>query len=563
MSTIENRGAVVAPEPPAAAVLNLRGVVKRFGQQVAVNEVSLTIQPHEIVGLIGENGAGKSTLLKILAGVFPPDAGSIEVNGRITRFRSPLESAAHRIGVVHQEQSLFTNLTVGENIVMSAAARGTRSTRFGFYRWGQIYREAREILERIGSRIDPRTRMSDLSFASRQMVEIARAIHVDKGAEGKGEGTPGQQDAAEEWSDGTGTPRLAMLEVKIARAITANQESGAVPLVILDEPTSVLERNETEILEREIRKLKDVGSVIFVSHRLDEVLRICDRIVVMRHGKIVADRPRASIEEDELFTLMIGHAARAEQRVTPATAHGTPLIRAEGLGRKGWFRDVSFSVVPGRALAVVGTFGSGREELCRAIFGAETFDRGTLSVAGRAVRRWSVRDAIRAGIAYLPSERRVEGLVGGMSAARNLTLTHPGRSRLGPFLRPGTRDRIAGEWFERLDVRPRDPGLDLDRFSGGNQQKVVLAKWLAAADLKVLILDHPLRGLDPGAMETVTAQIRAACRGGAGLILLADTLEEALDLGDEIIVMRDGEITARFDLSRERPTTLDLLEKMV
>jgi len=179
------------------------------------------------------------------------------------------------------------------------------------------------------------------------------------------------------------------------------------------------------------------------------------------------------------------------------------------------------------------------------------------------VRGWSVRKAIAAGIGYLPAERGVESVVGGLSAARNLTLTYPDKSRVGALLSPAIRNRLANLWFERLDVRPRDIGLELERFSGGNQQKVALAKWLIAGDLKVLILDHPLRGLDPGASEAVNELIREACRGGTAIILLADTLEEALDLGDEILVMRDGYVTARFDMARETPTSLDLLEKMV
>ena len=240
-----------------------------------------------------------------------------------------------------------------------------------------------------------------------------------------------------------------------------------------------------------------------------------------------------------------------------------PVLALDRLGKAGSFRDVSFTVRPGRTVAIVGSFGSGREEVCRAIFGADSYDAGTLSVAGEPVRGWSVRSAVRAGIAYLPAERGVESVVGGLSAARNLTLAHLGEARRGIFLSPAARSRVARDWFERLDVRPRDPELELERFSGGNQQKVALAKWLSGASPRILILDHPLRGLDPGASETVKDHIREACRKGAGLILLADTLEEALDLGDEIIVMRDGEISARYDLGHDAPTTLDLLEKMV
>ena len=517
-----------ADRPP---VLELTGVTKSFGPLVAVDNLSLTIRPNEVVGLLGENGAGKSTLLKILTGVHRPDKGTIAVNGKAVSLRSPQDANAVGVGIVHQEQSLFTNLSVAENIVMGLSKQGPRSTRFGLYRWGQVNSDAAAILKRIGSQIDPRTKMSDLSFAHRQMVEIGRTIEIAR---------------------------------ETTRALNASEDAHGTPLVILDEPTSVLERDETEILEREIRKLKEIGSVIFVSHRLEEVLRICDRLVVMRHGRLVADRPVGNITEDELFELMIGHSAQAK---TPASAKTSApakgVLTVDHLSRRYAFHDVSFTVFQSRVTAIVGTVGSGREDVCRAIFGAEAFDSGAITVDGAPVRGWSVRKAIAAGIGYLPSERGVESVVGGLSAARNLTLTYPDKSRVGALLSPAIRNRLANLWFERLDVRPRDIGLELERFSGGNQQKVVLAKWLIAGDLKVLILDHPLRGLDPGASEAVNELIREACRGGTAVLLLADTLEEALDLGDEILVMRDGYVTARFDMARENPTSLDLLEKMV
>jgi ribose transport system ATP-binding protein len=514
-----------------APVLELTGVTKSFGPLVAVDNLSLTIGPNEVVGLLGENGAGKSTLLKILTGVHQPDKGSIAVNGKKVNLRSPQEANAVGIGIVHQEQSLFTNLSVAENIVMGLSKTGARSTRFGIYRWGQLNRDAASILERIGSRIDPRTMMSDLSFAHRQMVEIGRTIEIAR---------------------------------ETTRALNASNADHGTPLVILDEPTSVLERNETEILEREIRKLKEIGSIIFVSHRLEEVLRICDRLVVMRHGRLVTDRPVGNITEDELFELMIGQGARSKTSASARTgAPAKAVLTVDHLSLRHAFHEVSFTVLQSRVTAIVGTVGSGREEVCRALFGAEAFDSGAITVDGAPVRDWSVRKAIAAGIGYLPSERGVESVIGGLSAARNLTLTYPNKTRVGAWLSPAIRNRLAKLWFERLDVRPREIGLELERFSGGNQQKVALAKWLIEGDLKVLILDHPLRGLDPGASEAVNELIREACRGGTAIILLADTLEEALDLGDEILVMRDGYVTARFDMARETPTSLDLLEKMV
>jgi ribose transport system ATP-binding protein len=500
--------------------LKLAGVVKQFGRVTAVNNVSMEVRRNEVVGLIGENGAGKSSLLKILTGIHQPDKGTIEVNGRPVDFRRPQDAAAAGIGVVHQEQSLFTNLSVAENIAMNGAQSKDQGIRYGFYRWRTLNREAAETLARVHAKVDPRAIVGDLSFVERQMVEIARALRVD-------------------------------------------EMVHASPLVILDEPTSVLERGETEILEREIRDLKRIGSVIFVSHRLDEVLRICDRVVVMRSGEIVAERSTADVDENELFRLMVGRNERAEIHQKEGAAEAEPVLQVEGLGRTHAYKDVNISLTPGRTVAIVGTNGSGRESVCRAIFGAEPHDEGTLRVGGREVQGWTMRQAVRSGIAYVPSERRVEGMIGGMDAAENLTLVHPGASRSGPFLRRRARTKIATEWFEQLDVRPRDPALDLGRFSGGNQQKVVMAKWLQADDLKVLVLDHPLRGLDPGAAETVNEQIRAACDRGTAVLLLADTLEEALHMGDEILVMRDGEVTARFDLAVEAPTVIDLLEKMV
>jgi ribose transport system ATP-binding protein len=503
-----------------APALKLTNVSKSFGSTHAVKNVSLEVPRHEVVGLIGENGAGKSTLLKILTGLYQPDSGVIEAAGRPVKFRKPQDAVAAGIGVVHQEQSLLSNLSVAENIAMNALSSKDAATRYGFYRWKRLNAEAAAVLARVGSRIDPRTKVSDLSFVDRQMVEIARALRVDEAIH-------------------------------------------AAPLVILDEPTSVLERNETAILEREIRSLREIGSVLFVSHRLDEVLRICDRVVVMRHGEVVADVRREEVTEDELFRLMVGQESRARVRRGGSAAGATAAVEARNLGRKGLFKDISFSVAPGRSLAIVGAMGSGRESVCRALFGAEPFDSGTIAVAGHPIRAWSMRRAVRKGLAYIPSERKVEGMVGGLSAGENLTLVHPREAAKGPFLRRKARVKAAEEWFERLDVRPRDPRLPLGRFSGGNQQKVVMAKWLRAGELSVLILDHPLRGLDPGASQTVNDQIRAAQENGAAVILLPDTLEEALEMVDEILVMRDGEITARFDLSVDSPTSLDLLEKMV
>ena len=503
-----------------APALRLTDVSKAFSRVTAVQHISLEVRQNEVVGIIGENGAGKSSLLKILTGIYQPDSGTIEVHGRKVNFRRPQDSVVAGIGVVHQEQSLLTNLSVAENIAMNAVSNKNGATRFGWYRWGQLNREAETVLARVGSTVDPRTIVGDLTFVDRQMVEIARALRVDELAD-------------------------------------------VAPLVILDEPTSVLERDETETLEREIRALRELGSAIFVSHRLDEVMRICDRILVMRQGKLVADRVTEDVTQEELFQLMVGHAQRATQRPGVQKESSTPALEIVELTTKGAYRDVSLTVHPGQCVAMVGTIGSGREEVSRAVFGAEDYDSGTIRVEGKDIRHWNMGKAVRNGVGYVPAERQVEGMVGGLSGAENLTLANPGAAVSGPLLRPRARKRVAEQWFETLDVRPRDPELSLERFSGGNQQKVVMAKWLMDDDLKVLVLDHPLRGLDAGAAETVNEQIQAACERGTGVLLIADTIEEALEMAHVIIVMRDGEVTAHYDLSVESVTSLDLLERMV
>ncbi len=517
MTKAVTTGTAVPAETPA---LRLTGISKSFGPVQAVKNISMVIPRNQVVGLIGENGAGKSTLLKILSGLHEPDSGVMEVAGQPVRFRRPQDAVAAGFGVVHQEQSLLTNLSVAENIAMNALSTKDNATKYGWYRWGQLNREAAEVLARVGATIDPRAIVGDLSFVDRQMVEIARALRFD-------------------------------------------ELTHTTPLVILDEPTAVLERNETAILEREIAELKNVGSVIFVSHRLDEVRRICDRIIVMRHGEIVADRSTDEVTEDDLFKLMIGHAAKAEKHSDAGRKVGTDdILTVTQLSRRGEYKDVSFGVRQGHCLAMVGTLGSGREALVRTLFGAEQFDAGEIRYQGKAVNSWSTTRATRNGMAYVPAERKIEGMVGGFSSAENITLARTGSGSRFLLNRNG-QNKLAREWFERLDVRPNDIKLHLARFSGGNQQKVVMAKWLQSESLKLLILDHPLRGLDPGAAETVNEQIRVARDAGAAVILLADTLEEALDMGDDIIVMRDGEVTARFNLTVDTPTTLDLLEKMV
>ncbi len=500
--------------------LSVKDIQISFGDLMAVKGVSFDLYENEVIGLIGENGAGKSTMLKILSGIYKPDKGVIEHGGKALKLKSPEDAIAAGIGVVHQEQSLFTNLSVAENMDISVGKTGSSSI-LGFYNWAKVNASARQTLAKMGSKLDPRTLVGDLPFVDRQMVEIARAIRVGEGANTK-------------------------------------------PVVILDEPTSLLEPHETAVLEREISKIRELGSVVFVSHRLDEVIRVCDRILVMRDGELVAIRAKSEVDQNELFRLMVGREAKSEKREYSRASQGeAPVVELKSLTKKGKFKNVNLALSAGEITAIVGTNGSGREELCKAIYGANPADSGKLLIHGVEVKGWSVPKAIKSGFGLVPSERKVEGMVGGLDAAANLSLIFGEESTVGPFINTKKQKVVADTWFEKLDVRPKNPTLELERFSGGNQQKVVMAKWLKSEGLELLILDHPLRGLDPGAAATVNSLIRQAVKNNTSVILLADTLEEALEMGDQIVVMRDGEVSSVFDLHKEQPTSLDLLEKMV
>ena len=497
-------------------VLRLKDISRTFGHVSAVRSISLEVKRGEVIGLVGENGAGKSTLLKILSGVEQPDSGTMEINGKLETFRSPNDAVRAGVGVVHQEQSLFTNLTVAENLDTRNASR------IGWKNWKRVNSECVAALKKIGVDLDPTARVSDLSFVNRQMVEIARAVSIDPSV--------------------TGTP-----------------------LIILDEPTAVLEQTETAVLEREIRKLKDIASVIFVSHRLDEIMRICDRVVVLRSGRIVSDKKTSEVTKDDLFRDMAGGISQTAHTTRKHFAEGTkPAIEVHELTRNGKFKNISFAAHPGEIIALVGTNASGREAVVRTIFGAESYDAGTIGVKGKRVTRWSIRKAVQAGLAYLPAERKVEGMIAGLSATRNVALVYQGDGAKGPFLILRKLAEAAQSWFDRLDVRPNTISKPLINFSGGNQQKVVLAKWLNSPYTDVLLLDHPLRGLDVGAAQTVNAEIVKACENGAAVILLPDTIEEALEMADEIIVMRDGEVSASHNLRVKNSLTVqDIVAEMV
>lgn len=504
----------------SSPVLRVEGVSKAFPGLKALDNVSIEIRPHEVVGLIGENGAGKSTLLKILAGLYAPDSGRIALRDKDVRLKSVADAADKGIGMVFQEQSLLPNITVAENIMLGHEGEAQR---FGIYDWPKLFSLAGAQLAKVGSKIDPSAQTDSLSFGERQVVELAKVLAIE-------------------------------------------ERTRHEPIILFDEPTSVLEAEEVEIVLQQIRRLRERASVVFISHRLDEVLKVADRVYVMTGGRCVAERTRDACDAAELQQLMLGRELSSEygRRVQGQSALVDDVrLRVAGLSSGHDFKDVSFDVRRGEILGIAGVGGSGREEVCRAIFGAHAFDSGTIALDGKPVNFSDPSQAVTAGIGYLPSERRIEGVVGGMSVRENMTLAHLRAIMRGPVIDTGKEKQLANRWIERLSIKTRSTETQVGLLSGGNQQKVALTKWLIADNPRVFILDHPMRGLDVGAKAEIFGLIRDLAKAGIAIILIADTLDELIALSDTILVMRDGAITGRFDARDTPPTQLQILEQMI
>jgi ribose transport system ATP-binding protein len=500
-------------------MLTVEQISKSFGPVCALRDVSIEVRPHEVVGLIGENGAGKSTLMRILAGTVRPDHGTIRINGARVTLRDSRHAKACGIAMVFQEQSLLLNMSIAENIYL---AQEGEFMRMGLLDKRRMNAAARTHLARVGLDVDPHKQAGELTFAARQMVELAKAL--------------------------------------------ALEERTTAPLTIfLDEPTSVLESRDIGILFDRMRALKSRASFIFVSHRLDEVLEISDRVYVMKDGAVVAERPAHGATVPELHAMMVGrelHSGyyREDRQGSPDSE---PVLEARDLTVRGVFQSVDFTLRRGEVLGIAGVIGSGREELMRTLFGFLPQTAGVLKVNGREVVLRSPTEAVAAGIGYIPRERRVEGLVMDLSVAVNMTLANLDVAMTHNIIDRARERSIAKDWIERLHIRTPNANQVCRNLSGGNQQKIVLARWLTAKS-RILILDHPTRGLDVGAKGEVYDLIRELSAQGVSIVLTSDTLEETIGLCHTILVMRDGLITGRFDApAGAKPSQVTLLEHMV
>lgn len=479
----------------ATPLLEVRGIGKRFGAVVALHDVSFDVQPGEVHALVGENGAGKSTLLAIVNGLQQPDDGELFLMGQPARLAGPFEARRCGLALVHQELALCPNMTVAENLFLGQEPRNA----FGKVDTAAMHRRCAELLARLGANISSHRRASELSLSERQLVEICKALASE--------------------------PRV----------------------LVLDEPTASLTDEHVTLLLKTVARLRTEGlGIVYVSHRLEEVIRIANRITVLRDGRVTARFGTDEANEQKLIRAMVGRDLG--QRFPPrhAPAPGEKLIEASRLGLRGRYRDIDLTVHAGEIVGIAGLMGCERESLIRTLFGLHVPDEGQLKVRGQIVRFTSAGDAIEAGIAYLPADRKAEGLVLGMSVYDNLALgSLPRLSRAGILSK--RKQRAQGRiLIEQLQIKAPAPQRGVGNLSGGNQQKVVFGKWIArGAD--IWIVEEPTRGVDVGGKQHIWEALHRLSRDGKAILVVSSELPELMGMCDRIAVMSRGRITGEFE----------------
>ncbi len=492
------------------ALLKVSGVVKEFPGVRALDGVDLEVEAGEVHCLLGQNGAGKSTLIKVLSAAHRADSGEIRWKGEPVTFPTPVAALRAGLATIYQELDLVDGLSVAENVFL-----GHESSSLGFSKRGEMNEAARVLLKRLGhSEIRPAREVGSLSAAGKQVVSMARAL------------------------------------------------SHEAQLIVMDEPSAVLDSGEVENLFRVIRQLTADGvAVIYISHRLDEIRVIGDRVTVLKDGRTVAvGLPARSTPTAEVVRLMTGRNVEyAFPRSQGAAPDAAEILRVEGLGRRGEFSDVSFSVHSGEIVGLAGLVGSGRSEIVETVYGARKSDTGRVTVDGKVLRRGSVSAAIRAGLGLAPEERKSQGLLMFEPVYRNVSVSSMRRFTRVGFISSGRELAEATRVTKELDVRPPDPRRIIRTLSGGNQQKVVLARWLLRG-CRLLILDEPTRGVDVGARSEIYRLVRKLADSGVGVLMVSSEIPEVLGLSDRVLVVREGRVVHSGAASEiDEPKVLDLV----
>ena len=484
-------------------VLSLRGISKSFPGVKALSDVQLDLYPGQVTALIGENGAGKSTIVNVLTGVYQPEAGRIMMGGVEVQFPTAQAASAAGVTAIHQETVLFDELTVAENIWLGHAPR----TRLGLIDRQAMRAGAVRLLEGIGAKLNPDLRLRDLGIASKHLVAIARALSID------------------------------------AR------------VVIMDEPTAALSHKEIHELYELVEKLKAQGkAILFISHKFDEIFRIADRYTVFRDGQFVGEGAMGDVSEGDLVQMMVG---RSVDQIFPARARniGPPVLTVSGYSHPTEFADIGFTLHRGEILGFYGLVGAGRSEVMQALFGITKPSKGATRIdeSVRVIR--STSEAIAAGIVYVPEDRGKQGAVKGLPIFQNVTLPSLSRTSRAGFLRLAEEFKLAREYTQRLDLRAASLDQDVGLLSGGNQQKVVIAKWLATKP-RVIILDEPTKGIDIGSKAAVHEFMAELAAEGLAVIMVSSEIPEVLGMSDRVIVMREGRIVDEVTGDRMTPEVL-------
>ena len=486
--------------------IEMRGIDKSFGSNQVLKQAGFTLESGEVHALMGENGAGKSTLMKILTGVYTKDAGTVLVDGKEVNYKNPQEAEKAGIVFIYQELNVMFDLTVEENLFMGKEIHG----KFGICDKKAMQKKAQEALNTLGVNISPKTVMSELSVGQQQMVEICKALMAD------------------------------------------------AKVIIMDEPTAALTQSETVALFKVIESLRKKGvSMVYISHRMEEIFELCDRITVLRDGSYIGVKNIPETNMNEIVKMMIGREI-GERYPSRDVKIGKEVLKVKGLTRKGTFHDVSFSVRAGEVLGVSGLMGAGRSEIMQAIFGNLSYESGTIEIDGKEVKISNPRQAMEHGIGFITEDRKTEGLMLDKSIRENISLCNLGRiSKSSVISKEAEKDMVA-EAIKDLHIKCFGPFHECNNLSGGNQQKVVLAKWILT-NPKILILDEPTRGVDIGAKKEIYNIINKLAAQGVAIIMVSSELPEVLGMSDNIMVVREGEVRGIIsyeEANQERVMTL-------